>query len=816
MKKLCTLILFTNLIISALFSQKTTGIVVDASGKPQEFANALILNAKDSSLVKGAISDVDGRFEIATPAPEGSHQNPNTEGGYFLQVSMVGSKNFSSEKFDGKSDKDFGTIKLATLDQELKAVTVTARKPTFEMKADMMVMNVEGNINATGNSAIELLRKAPGVLVDKDENISLKGKSGVRIYIDGRPTQMAGKDLVSILRGLNANDIEAIEIITNPSAKYDASGNAGIINIRLKKNRKVGTNGNISLGASYGQSPKFNEGLSLNYRDKKVNVFGNYSFSKGRWDEELFLQREQNGLRFDQESPNFNKSTGHNFKTGVDFFVNSKNTVGVLMTGNQSDEYWESNSRTLISKVGSSKIDSILIAKNSQPNGRTNLSYNLNYRFADTSGHELNVDADYGTFKGTGSSYQPNIYKNASETQVLTSKIYRNNTPTDITIKTFKADYEQTVWKGKLGVGFKLSDVKTDNTFDFFNVVRDADVKDADRSNRFTYSEMVSAAYLNYNRPLSKKTTLQVGLRGENTESLGNLIATKQSKDRAVDTSYFNLFPSAALSYNVGKNYSVNFSYSRRIERPRYQDLNPFEYKLDELTYRKGNPFLRPAYTQSFEVNQTIMQAVNVGLSYSLQRDVMSDILDTTETSKTFQITSNIAKQQNYSLNVSSPLPIAKWWEGFINIWVNHVIYKSTTSATFPIDASATQFGFYSEHTIQFGKGWSGQVSGWFNSPQLWGGVMKMRSQGMMDVGVQKKFWHDNATVKLSFGDVFNTSSWSGVGIVDAFKLNIHGGWEGQIARLNFNYRFGSNEIKSARDRKTGLEDEKNRIKGKN
>lgn len=806
MKQLCFFILFLTLSFPSVFAQKITGITLDASGKPQEFANVLVLQAKDSSLIKGAVTDADGHFEI-------ENFTQNTEGGYFLQISMVGFKNFISEKFTATADKDFGSIKLQTLDQELQSVTVTARKPTFEMKADMMVMNVEGNINATGNTAIELLRKAPGVLVDKDENISLKGKSGVRIYIDGRPTQMGGKDLVSILRGLNSNDIEAIEIITNPSAKYDASGNAGIINIRLKKNRKIGTNGNVSLGVSYGQSVKFNEGFSLNYRDKKVNVFGNYSFSKGRWDQELFLQREQNGLRFDQVAPSFDQDLSHNFKTGADFFLNAKNTIGVMLTGNLSDGLWESNSRTLISKVGSSKIDSILIARSNQPQQRTNLSYNLNYRFADTSGHELNLDADYGTFRGTGSSYQPNFYKNSDETQVFTSKIYRNNTPTTIDIKTFKADYEQKLWAGKLGVGFKLSDVKTDNTFDFFNVLNDADVKDDSRSNRFTYSEMVNAVYLNYNRPLSKKVTLQVGLRGENTKSFGSLVAKQQSNEKAVDTSYFNLFPSGALSYNVSKDYAVNFSYSRRIERPRYQDLNPFEYKLDELTYNKGNPFLRPSYTQSFEINQTIKQKVNLGLSYSLQRDVISDILDTTERVKTYQIRTNIAKQQNYSVNISSPLPITKWWEGFVNIWVNHVIFKSTNSATFPIDASATQFGFYSEHTIQLGKGWSGQFSGWFNSPGLWGGVMKMKAQGMMDVGVQKKLWNDKATVKLTFGDVFNTSQWSGVGIVDAYKINIRGGWEGQVARLNFTYRFGSNEIKSARDRKTGLEDEKNRIK---
>lgn len=806
MKQLCFFILFSTLTFSSVFAQKITGIALDATGKPQEFANVLVLQAKDSSLVKGAVTDADGHFEIDNFAQ-------NTEGGYFLQISMVGFKNFMSEKFTATADKDFGSIKLQTLDQELKSVTVTARKPTFEMKADKMVMNVEGNINATGNTAIELLRKAPGVLVDKDENISLKGKGDVRVYIDGRPSQMSGKDLTAILKGLNANDIEAIEIITNPSAKYDASGNAGIINIRLKKNRKVGTNGNISLGASYGQSAKFNEGLNLNYRDNKVNVFGNYSYYKGRWDQETAIQREQNGLYFDQNSPSFDKSFGHNVKTGVDFFLNSKNTFGVLVSGNYNDGLWQSNSHTLISKAGQSTIDSVLVATNQMLNTSLNMTYNANYRFADTSGHELNIDADYGTYKGTGSSFQPNYYKNADETRVFSSNIYRNNTPTDIVIKTVKADYEQNFLKGKLGVGFKVSSVKTDNTFDFFNILKDADVKDDNRSNRFTYDEMVSAGYINYNRPLSKKVTLQLGLRGENTKSLGKLMATNQNDDKAVDTSYFNLFPSGALSYNVGKNYSVNFSFSRRIERPRYEDLNPFEFKLDELTYRKGNPFLRAAFTQSYEINQTLFQKVNVGMSYSLQRDVMSDILDTTEAKRTFQIKTNIAQQQNYSLNVSSPLPITKWWEGFINVWVNRAIYKSATSATFPINAALTQFGFYSEHTIQLGKGWSGQFSGWFNSPQLWGGVMRMNSQGMIDVGIQKKFWHDNATAKFTFGDILNTSSWSGKTIAGGMNMNIRGGWEGQIARLNFTYRFGSNEIKSARDRKTGLEDEKSRMK---
>ena len=802
MKKFCAFFLLTTLVVTSVFAQKITGIVLDASGKPQEFANALLLQTKDSSLVKGAITDEKGYFEIE-----------NTEGSVFLHISMVGFKNFSSPAFDGKLGKDFGSIKLQILDNELKSVTVTARKPTFVMEADKMVMNIEGNINAAGNTAIELLRKAPGVLLDKDENLSLKGKGGVRVYIDGRPSQMSGKDLTTLLRGLNANDIEAIEIITNPSAKYDAAGNAGIINIRLKKNRKIGTNGSVSLGASYGQSAKFNEGFNLNYRDKKVNVFGNYSYNKGRWDQELYLMRVQNGLVFDQSSPSFNDNIGHNAKTGVDFFLNSKNTVGVLVTGNYNDGFWQTDSRTTISRVGQNKIDSVLVASNKMLTTSLNMTYNANYRFADTSGHEFNVDADYGTYTGRGNSFQPNYYKSADESRIFSTNIYKNITPTDIVIKTLKADYEQKVGKGKLGIGLKASNVKTDNTFDFFNIVQDADVKDNSRSNRFTYDETVSAAYVNYNRPLSKKLTLQLGLRGENTKSVGKLIATNQNNDKAVDTSYLNLFPSGALSYNVGKNYSVNFSFSRRIERPRYEDLNPFEFKLDELTYQKGNPFLRAAFTQSYEINQTLFQKVNVGLSYSRQRDVMSDILDTTEAKRTFQIKTNIASQQNYSLNVSSPIPIAKWWEGFINIWVTRVNYKSTTSATFPIDAALTQFGFYSEHTIQLGKGWSAQFSGWFNSPQLWGGVMKMTSQGMMDVGIQKKFWHDSAIAKFTFGDILNTSSWSGKTIAGGSNLKIHGGWEGQIARLNLTYRFGSNEIKSARDRKTGLEDEKNRLK---
>ena len=421
-----------------------------------------------------------------------------------------------------------------------------------EIKADKTVFNVENSINATGSNALELLQKSPGIQVDNNDNITMKGKTGVKVYVDGKMTQLNVKDLAAYLRSINSNDIEAIEMISNPSAKYDASGNAGIINIRLKKNKKFGTNGTATAGLVQGITPKGNASVNLNYRDKKVNLFSNVGGNIGRYENELNLYRIQRDSLYDQHSVNYNNNKSINLKAGADFFLDNRNTIGGLITTNFSTNDWTSSSNTDIYYNPTNTYQKTLKAFNTVPGNRNNVNANLNYRYADTSGKEINFDADYGQFRGRGNSYQPNYYYNQNN-NIISQIINRNYTPTNIDIYTSKVDVEMPKWKGKLGFGAKFSYVKTDNTYDFYTDVNGAPMKVLGRSNSFTYKENVNAAYVNYQRQFNPKWSLQAGLRAEQTNSEGMLTRADGvvQSDNNVKRNYFDLFPNMRIFSNI-------------------------------------------------------------------------------------------------------------------------------------------------------------------------------------------------------------------------------------------------------------------------
>ena len=825
MKKHCIhLTVLLNLFLLTGFqlqAQKITGIITDSKNQPQEFATILLMKAQDSTLMKGAITDEKGQFEIESIA----------NGTYYINVSIVGFKNYSSKTFNLQgSDLVIEPIQLVSFDQELQAVTITARKPMIEVKADRTVFNVENSPNATGLSALELLRKSPGVQIDKDENVLLKGKSNVLVYINGKPSQMSGRDLASFLKGLNSADIEAIEIISNPGARFDAAGNAGIVNIRLKKNKKLGTNGNVALGASQGITPKMDAASSLNYRGSKWNLFSNYSYNYGTWNNTINLDNrvrlgngQYDNLWIQRGDQNWT-SNDHNFKVGADYTLNSKNTFGVLFNGGVGNPHFESTSSTII---GRTKLDvnefitrdSVLRASGNSNMNNKNFNYNVNYRFADTSGHELNVDADYGMFRNGNQSFLPNYYKNGDETVDLTSRIYRNMTGTDIDIKSLKADYEQTLSKtnkkaGKLGLGFKVSDVTTKNNFDFYNVISNKDYLDTSRTNYFTYKESIKAAYANYNTQLGK-LGVQLGLRAEQTTSKGDL-KTKQTREyKDVDTSYFNVFPSAAFSYQLSPKHAFNLTYRYSLDRPSYQDLNPFENRLDELTFEKGNTRLRPQYTHTTELGYTFMGFATLTANYATTKDFFTQYTDQDVRNgiTSFFITkANLADRKTYGLSLGTPLPIKKWWNGYLNAWWNKTELKANLGEGKDVDLKANGGGFYMQHTFTLPKSWTIEADGWYNFGGLWGNLLSGR-QGVMSVGVAKKFWDGDGQIKLSFSDVFKTSRWNGVTELGNLRMDLRGTWEGQQLKANFTYRFGNKNVQGARQRKTGLEDEKNRVK---
>ncbi len=782
-------------------AQKISGSIRDTQGKPVEIATILLLNATDSTMVKGAVTDLDGNYEMERAAA----------GNYRISVSSSGFAAYTSIVFayDG-GDKTVDKITLQPLTNELKAVTMTARRPAIEVKSDKTVMNIEGSINATGSNALELLRKAPGVVIDKDDNISLKGKQGVRIYIDGKPSQLDARDLAALLKNTRSTDMGAIELISNPSAKYDAAGTGGVINIRLKKNKKVGFNGTTEQTLAMGITPKYSGAVGLNYRSPKWNVFSNYSYHEGRDVSYMNFYREQSTTAYDQRTVEKSYDIDHGWKLGADYTIDKRNTIGAVVSGNTEDDKAASEGRTVIGAI-SGATNRVLISDNYQPNARVHGNYNLNYRYADTGGHELAIDADYGTFSGISSSNQPNFYKNAAETQILSNNSFAIDYNNSIKIATLKADYETGLYKGKLGVGAKRAMVTTNNIFNYFNGANESRIQDYDRSNAFTYAEAVTAAYVNYNKTLNKKWSVQAGVRAEETDSRGELTSTRPTDNDIVKRSYLDFFPSAAVTFNLDSINTFGLTYSRRIDRPSYQNLNPFESKLNELSYSKGNPFLRPQYTNSVELSHTFMQFINTSVGYSRTTDFFTEITDTASGGRTFIINKNLATVDNYSFNISAPLPLAKWYNGFINFGANHQSYQANFDGKI-IDLQFNSFNAYMQNTFTLPKGWSAELSGFYASPSVWGGSFRTRAFGGMDLGVQKKILKDNGTLKLSVSDVLHTQQWRGVSNYGGVYFVASGGWESQQVRLTFNYRFG-NQGFTAREHKTGNESESKRIK---
>lgn len=797
--------IFLSLFSFAQTSVKVIGTVTDKDNIPVKLVTVSLLKASDSSMVKTELSDNKGAFEIAAQT-----------GNFLLRYGAIGYAELWSAVFS-LGDKEVYTApeaKMQRNETKLKEATVVARKPLIEIKADKTIFNVENSINATGSNALELLRKSPGIQVDNNDNISMRGKNGVKIYIDGKPSQLDAASLAAYLKSLNSSDIEAIEMISNPGAKYDASGNAGIVNIKLKKNKKMGTNGSVNLGFTEGIRLKENASLNLNYRDKKMNIFGNISGNAGKYQNDQNLYRTSNNTIFDPHTVQITDNKDVNLKTGADFFLNKKTTIGVIVTSSISDGSWTSTGNTKIYDQLSGQYQKTLIAYNNIPGSTLNSDFNFNYRYVDTNGKEFNIDADYGSFISRHNSYQPNYYNNYDGS--ADTFIYRNTTPINIDIYTLKGDGEQNLWKGKFGYGLKTSYVKTRNTFDFYNVQNNTDILDLNLSNRFTYIENVNAAYINYQKQLDAHWSLQAGLRAEQTNSKGSLTradSIKQADDN-VTRSYINLFPSAALTWSANKNNSLNLTYSRRIDRPNYEDLNPFEFKLDELTYSKGNAFLRPQYTDNIELTHTFMAMVNTTIGYSHVSDYAVKILDTTNKNATYVQDQNIATQEIFSFSINAPLPVRKWWNGYVSVWANYRTYSGNVNGK-GLAIQVPSYGAYMQHSFTLGKDYTAELSGWYNGPGVWGATGKVAAQGSMDIGLQKKFLDKKIIIKLSITDVLGTASpWHINSNFGGLIINGNGTWESRTARINFTYQFGSSQIKSARQRATGLEAESKRLKG--
>ena len=785
-----------------------SGKVLDEKSLAFPYATIGLLSAKDSTAIKGTLTKENGQYEF----------KDLNMGNYLISIYVVGYKKVFKGPYilnPGKTSYQIEAIQLSPDANQLKAVEIVKQKPLVERQIDKTVINVENSTLAVGNTALDILERSPGVSVDKDGNVSLRGKQGVTVMLDGKPTYLSADQLANLLRSMEGSAIKSIELITNPSAKYDAAGNSGIINIKLKKNSNYGTNGSVFAGAGYGTYYKANGGLSLNHRKEKFNIFGNVDYGRNKRFNSLDIYRVNNTLQdqtiFDQTSDNIRNRINSNYKAGLDYFINDKNTIGFVFTGYNSNGDSQSDVLTLIGSTPAVS-DSSVVARNLSDYKYTGMTYNINYKAViDTLGQELTIDADYAKYDGVEDNAFDNIYLNAAGQPSRTPYLFQNGTPSIVKIWSGKMDYSYPINKDmKLEAGLKASIVSTDNNYKFLNFNPDNNLweNDPTRSNQFIYDENINAAYLNLNRKF-KSTSIQLGLRAEQTNSKGNSI----TENRVVKRDYLNLFPSVFINQDLSKNHSMGMSYSRRIDRPDYGALNPFINYVDLYTYQYGNPFLKPQYTNSFELSYSYKKTLNATLGYSHTSDVITEVLLSDTAKKTIFISNqNLATQDSYNLNISSPLQITKWWSSNNNLTVYYNKFESPNLDNAPYESGRLAFNFNTNQTITINKNTNFELSGYYVSKQVYGTLL-IDQVYAIDMGLSKNFMDKKLNIKLAANDIFNLREGRITSALSSQNYVVKQKWESQIFRVTLTYRFGSSNIKGARERSSSADAEARRVK---
>jgi len=805
---------FSKLLNAQVQEGSISGTVVDGGDqKIIDAATISLFKAKDSSLVKINLADKAGNF-VFEHIPFGK---------YFLLATSTGHLQTYSPllEISNNSTVNAGALQLTNNVKVLSAVNVTAivKKPFIERKIDRTVINVDAAITNAGTTAMEVLEKSPGVTVDKDGNISLKGKQGVLIMMDGRPSYLSGQELANLLKNMPSSSIDQIEIMTNPSAKYDAAGNSGIINIKTKKNKLKGLNGNLSTSIIQGRFTKTNNSINLNYHTGKINLFGNYSYSYWKGYEDLYIHRNfRNTVTkdletiFDQQSDMQHSSAYQDLKLGMDFYANKKTTAGVVLSGFFNPSRNTGTNTTLL-KNADNVIDSIVVADNSEKGKSNNFTANFNLRHSfDSSGKEFTVDLDYLTYYQSKNQFFENNYLNPDYNAYRPVSQLKGTLPARVNIYSAKTDFTFPLKKtAKIEAGLKSSYVTTDNDALYQNNTSSGYVTDEGKTNHFIYKENINAAYINYSRQI-KKWGVQAGLRAENTNAQGHQVGNSTRLDSSFTKNYVNLFPTVYISYEANKKNTFSINYGRRIDRPAYQDLNPFYYFLDEYTYEVGNTLLQPQFTDNIELSHTYNGFLTTTVNYSKTNNVLTDVLkQITSERKTFQTKENIASKTNVGLAVSAYFPVTKFLTTNIYSNVVHDTYKGELDGGY-LNVNNTTFFANISNQLKFKKGWSAEVSGFYRSKGIEGQII-VDPLWRLDAGLQKQVLKNKGTLKLSVRDIFASQNFTAYVNYQDIDVFLKGRHDTRTASLTFTYRFGK-PLQNQQSRKTGgASDEQSRVK---
>ncbi|MBL7816086.1 MAG: TonB-dependent receptor [Saprospiraceae bacterium] len=784
---------------------KVSGSVLDDQAKPLEFVTVTLHRLHDSVFVKGAITDEKGFFEM----------NNLKWGRYFIRITHMGFSKFSSSEVsitESTPSVFLEKINLKNSTTTLGAVTVEARKPFVERKLDRLVVNVENSIVSAGSSAYEVLERSPNVFINQESSINLKGKSGVIVMFDGKPTPLSGADLIQYLKSIPSANIEKIELITNPSARYDAAGNAGIIDIKFKKDKRLGFNGSLAVSDGQGFYNKFNASTNLNYRTKMWNLYGSYaygqpnSFTRFSINRKFFKTNKEVEAIFDQNSFTKQPIESHNVRLGADYFASKKTVIGFMVNTNlnNSDRNGFTNStitNPLRQVQYTTEMNNILNSRNR--NGFVN--GNLKHSF-DSTGRELTLDVDYGQYDAK--TFQ-NVETNNFNTNhnLLSSNTLETDQNGLITVKSAKVDYVHPLKnKAKFEAGAKSSFVKTDNDIKFYDVIDNKNILDDKRSNHFIYDENVNAAYVNYAQEFTK-FDIQMGLRMEHTVTNGQQITTGQKFSR----NYVSWFPSAVINRKISANHQLSLSYSRRIDRPSYRQLNPFRIFVDPYTYVVGDPELKPVFTHAFELSHTFKGRYITELSYSKTKDVITDVFvqdDATRVSN--QIPANLQDLDAVSLSLTIPFSIQKWLNSNLTGGLNWGKYVSPLQGGNLVNENKS-WDVRLQNSIGLGKkGWSAELTGFYQSRLVWG-LFTIRDLGQLTAGVQKLSKDKKTTFRFNISDIVLTNHVAVIVQYQNMDFFTDRTWDSRVATLSISHRFGKQTVQQARRRNSGVEDEKRR-----
>ena len=775
------------------------GFVKDETDKAMEFANVLLLKANDSSFVKGAITNNLGKYEFFGIK----------NGSYLISVSVVGYENIYSKPF--RISPQNLIVKVETLrfssGTQLDEVKIVVTKPLFERSADRTTINVENSVVNAGSDAWEILQRAPGLTVDNNDQISILGKSGTIVLIDGKRTFLSGEALATLLRSTPSTNIAKIEVITNPSAKYDASGTAGVINIISKKNIVTGFNSQVSVNSGAGWNEFYNPGVNFNYREEKFSLYGNYNYTDRNRSLNFTLIRRilntNQNVIFDQEQTTLIGSDEHLFGLGFDYYIAPKHTIGFNLRGFERTDGDDGLSQSdLIDALNPNQDLSVVTDSNGD---LSNYAFSFNYDGKLGSNTSLYLEFNTINYEINDNELYDVLLNEVGTSTVIQDDNLRNIELADIDIKSYQFDLSHSFNKNfSADAGMKYSDVFTSNELQFEELVNNVWQNDPNFSSEFTYDEEVTAGYLNFSGK-SGKFKMSGGIRVEHTESDAVSITTGENTKR----SYTDYFPSFSINYSLAEKRDLGMSYSRRINRPSYQNLNPFVFFIDPFTFAIGNPLLQPQYTDNYEVSYR-MSKVTISVGYSNTKDVMRFVTIQDDPTLTGTATTvNLDNLFNYNTTISYQNQLFSWWRTFTSGSLFYNRNKGNLDG-FELDNSQTSFRVNTSNTFSLPKGLKIELSGFYSSPSA-SGINRNEAFYVFNLGVQKRLFQ-KLNARLTFNDVLDSSRARGG--TDLGNQNLDFTFRRFNSRfvLALTYPIGNNKIKTKRKKKSGASSEDRRV----